>query len=183
MIRVTTGTAKGRRLALPKNHKLTAVKEIVKSAIFSIIGEQITNASCLDLYAGSGNMGIEALSRGAAACDFVDEARAAIETVEKNLQTCRFNEYGTAIQDDSLRFLANTQNLYDLIFADPYYAEPNHKYLMKLGLAKLKPNGVLFLLTSAEQPYPEPPLELADKVELGTRKYGKTLLTMLTSKQ
>lgn len=178
MIRVTSGIAKGRRLQLPKNQKITAVKEVVKLAIFSIIGNKISEATCLDLFAGSGNLGIEALSRGAAFCDFADESKTSVETIEKNLKNARLDNRANIIWDDVLKYLSNTQTMYDIIFADPYYTETNHRHLLKLVAERLSPNGLFFLLSSAGSVSIELPKELIDSVQLETRKYGKTLLTI-----
>jgi len=182
MLRITSGIAKGRKLILPKNQKVTAVKEKVKLAIFSIIGERINGATCLDLYAGSGNLGIEAISRGASFCDFVDDSKTSVETIEDNLKHTDLSNRGNAIRDDGLKYLSNTQNYYDIIFADPYYSETNHRHLIKLGVARLKPNGLFFLLSAADSASAELPNELADSVQTETRKYGKTLLTIISVK-
>jgi len=182
MIRVTSGIAKGKRLQLPNNKKMTAVKEVVKLAIFSIIGDRIENATCLDLFAGSGNLGIEALSRGASFCDLVDESKYSIETTEKNLKNCGFTDCANPIWDDTLKFLANAESMYDIIFADPYYTETNHRHLIKLAMERLNPNGIFFLLSSAGIASIELPKELVDSVHLETRKYGRTMLSILTSR-
>lgn len=181
MIRVTSGIAKGKRLQLPNNKKVTAVKEVVKLAIFSIIGDKIENAACLDLFAGSGNLGIEALSRGASFCDFVDESKYSIETIEKNLKNCGFTDRANHIWDEVLKFLANSESMYSVIFADPYYTETNHKHLIKLTMERLNSNGVFFLLSSTGNASIELPKELVDSVQIKTRKYGRTVLSILTS--
>lgn len=196
MIRVTSGTAKGKKLILPKNQKITAVKEVVKLAIFSILGDKTASATILDLFAGSGNLGIEALSRGASFCDFVDESKSSIETIEKNLKSCGLTDLANPIWDDVLKYLGNTQSMYDIIFADPYYANTNQKYLIKLAVKHLKPQGVFFLLTSSERQNQqednfgrrskttnttiELPKDLPPSVTQETRRYGRTFLTMLT---
>ena len=180
MIRITSGTAKGKRLQLPNNKKITAVKEVVKLAIFSIIGDKITEATCLDLFAGSGNLGIEALSRGATFCDLVDESKASIETIEKNLKNCGFIDRANPIWDEVLKFLANAESRYDIIFADPYYTETNHRHLIKLATERLNPKGLFFLVSSAGTASIELPKELDSRVQLETRKYGKTLLTIIS---
>ncbi len=189
MLRVTSGTAKEKKLLLPKNQKVTAVKEIVKLAIFSILGDKTESATCLDLYAGSGNLGIEALSRGAVFCDFVDESKSSIQTIEKNLNNCQLTEKANPIWDDALKYLANAETLYDIIFADPYYADANQKHLIKLAMERLNPNGVFFLLTSSDRQNQqgdrlasaevELPKDLSIPVTLETRRYGKTLLTII----
>jgi 16S rRNA (guanine(966)-N(2))-methyltransferase RsmD len=183
MIRITSGTAKGKRLELPNGKKVTAVKEVVKLAIFSIIGAKIENSCCLDVYAGSGNLGIEAISRGAAFCDLVDESKYAIETIEKNLAKCGLSDRAGAIWDDGLKFLANSESMYDIIFADPYYTETNHRHLIKLAMERLNPKGVFFLLTSAGNLNIELPKELVDSTQVEARRYGRTMLSILTSRQ
>lgn len=182
MIRVTSGTAKGRRLELPNNKKVTAVKEVVKLAIFSILGDKVDGAVCLDLYAGSGNLGIEALSRGAAFCDFVDESKSSKESLEKNLKNTQLSHRANIIWDDVLKYLGNSESNYDIIFADPYYTEVNQRHLIKLSLEKLNPEGVLLLLSSSNNISVELPKELINTVQLETRKYGKTLLAILTNR-
>lgn len=182
MIRVTSGVAKGKKLLLPNNKKVTAVKEVVKLAIFSIIGDKISESTCLDLFAGSGNLGIEALSRGATFCDLVDESKASIETIEKNLKNCELTDSANPIWDEVLKYLANAESKYDIIFADPYYTETNHRHLIKLAMERLNPHGLFFLLSSADSASIELPKELTDTIHLETRKYGKTLLSMLTNR-
>jgi len=149
-------------------------------AIFSIIGDKMENATCLDLFSGSGNLGIEALSRGASFCDFIDESKYSIETIEKNLKNCGLTDRANPIWDDVLKFLANVESKYDIIFADPYYTETNHRHLIKLAMERLNPNGLFFLLSSAGIASIELPKELIDSVQVETRKYGKTLLTIIT---
>ncbi len=184
MIRVTSGSAKGRKLTLPYNtQKITAVKEVVKLAIFSIIGDQIAGATCLDLYAGSGNLGIEALSRGAKHCDFVDDSREAVNAIEANLRLCDLAGLATANRVNVLKFLDATQISYDIVFADPYYNELHTRHLLKLVVDRLTPNGKLFLLSSSTNTGVELPNEIITKVQLTTRKYGKTLLTIVTHKK
>ncbi|MFH1295154.1 MAG: RsmD family RNA methyltransferase [bacterium] len=180
MLRITSGTAKGKRLALPTGQKITAVKEVVKLAVFAILGDKIIEAICLDLYAGSGNLGIEALSRGAAHCDLVDESKAASQVIQKNLANCQLENRATIIWDEALKFLANTTDQYDIIFADPYYTELNHRHLIKLAVERLKASGTLFLFSAADQPPIVIPKELTIPVDVQSRKYGKTLLSMLT---
>ena len=180
MIRITSGIAKGKKLQLPNNKKVTAVKEVVKLAIFSIIGDKMADVTCLDLFASSGNLGIEALSRGASFCDFIDESKYSIETIEKNLKNCGLTDRANPIWDDVLKFLANAESMYDIIFADPYYTETNHRHLIKLAMERLNPNGLFFLLSSAGIASIELPKELIDSVQVETRKYGKTLLTLIT---
>lgn len=182
MIRVTSGIAKGRQLILPKNQKITSVKEVVKLAIFSILGDKITAATCLDLYSGSGNLGIEAISRGCLICHFVDESKASIAAIEQNLTNLGVRDKAEVFWNDSLRYLDNCQGRYDVIFADPYYLQPNQTHLIKLCLSKLKPHGVFFLLTAADNTGIQIFKEFGGMVDIDTRKYGRTALHVLTSR-
>lgn len=143
MLRVTTGTAKNKKLVAPEIEGFRAVQEIAKLAVFSIIGEQVENAECLDLYAGSGNLGIEALSRGAEWCDFVEMTTEGYEAIEKNLNNCGFLEKAMVSRKDAVKFVSTVEKQYDLIFADPFYNTTNHVFLMKNLDKILKNEGIL----------------------------------------
>lgn len=188
MVRITSGTAKNKPLIVPKTLKQTAVKEIVKLAIFSIMGEKIKEAVCLDLFAGSGNLGIEALSRGALYCDFVDIDKNATETISQNLKKCNLYDKANVIQEDAINFLQKVPSLYGVIFADPYYNFNNYVNLASLGAKKLKENGILFLLAPSKTKLNKnlQQLEtwlLENKIEFSKKRYGNTSLYVLTNKQ
>ena len=95
--------------------------DFVRQALFSILGEMVEEARVLDLFAGSGALGLEALSRGARSCCFVDESRKAVAVIEDNLRRTRLTG-GRACREDVCRFLARDRGPYNLIFADPPYA-------------------------------------------------------------
>ena len=96
--------------------------DFVRQAIFSILGERVTNARVLDLFAGSGALGLEALSRGAAACVFVDEHRQAAQVITENLTKSRLTG-GRVVRADVSAFLRRDAATYELIFADPPYVK------------------------------------------------------------
>jgi 16S rRNA (guanine966-N2)-methyltransferase len=96
--------------------------DFVRQAMFSILGERIIDARIADLFAGSGALGLEALSRGASSCVFVDESHQAIKIIRQNLTTTKL-EGGRVMQSDVLTFLKRDTARYDLIFADPPYAK------------------------------------------------------------
>lgn len=141
-IRVTTGLAKNKKLKAPQIEGFRAVQEIAKSSLFSIIGDKVSEAVCLDLFAGSGNLGIEALSRGAAWCDFVDENRESIETIKVNIINCGFVEKSDISSKKAVKFVANTGKKYDIIFMDPFYKDEAQKHLFKLLPSILNENGL-----------------------------------------
>jgi 16S rRNA (guanine(966)-N(2))-methyltransferase RsmD len=118
-MRIIAGTAKGHTLKTPASITRPTMDR-VRAAIFSILGERVPNASVLDLFAGTGAMGIEALSRGAAAATFVDQDKKSVEVIRQNLMLTKLK--GELKQGDVLSFLKHQQEKFDLIFADPPYA-------------------------------------------------------------
>ena len=121
-MRVIAGSAGGIRLDVPKTD-VRPTMDRVKAAIFSSLGDRVIGAKVLDLFAGTGALGIEALSRGAAMATFVEENRDAVRTIECNL--ARAKATGQVRQSDVLRFLsgAGPKLQFDIIFADPPYDE------------------------------------------------------------
>ena len=117
-MRVITGTARGMTLKAPKGMDTRPTMDQVKDGIFSAIQFEVEGRRALDLFAGSGQLGIEALSRGARSAVFVDESRAAVQLVRANLALCRLQ--GDVVQGESLGYL-RTCGKFDLIFLDPPY--------------------------------------------------------------
>ncbi len=119
-MRVIAGSAGGLRLDVPKN-EIRPTMDRVKAAIFSSLGERIIGARVLDLFAGTGALGIEALSRGAATAMFVESDRQAASAIERNLT--KSNLSGRIRKQDVFDYLthASTAETFDLIFADPPY--------------------------------------------------------------
>ena len=103
-LRVSSGIVKNKKLKIPEIEDFRAVQEIAKSAVFSIIGDKINGAVCLDIFAGSGNMGIEALSRGAEWCDFVDNNGISVEVIKENIINCGFLEKSEVFRRDSVKY-------------------------------------------------------------------------------
>ena len=117
-MRVITGSARGRRLKTPDNYDIRPTTDNVKEAVFNILQFDVEGRKVLDLFAGTGQLGIEALSRGAASAVFIDHDRAAVQIVKDNLKTCGLS--GTVICGDALSFL-KSGGCFDLIFVDPPY--------------------------------------------------------------
>lgn len=155
--------------------------DFVRQAIFSILGETIHGARCLDLFCGSGALGLEALSRGAASCIFVDEHRQAVAVTGENLQKSRL-EGGRCVKAEAFSFLARDTATYDLILADPPYWKGYGDTdlaakLLTLGNlpARLATNGHLVIEISSSQPTPATPLfQLLDR-----REYGSSAILIL----
>ena len=121
-MRVITGTARGRRLeTLPGEHTRPTA-ERVKEALFSIIQFELEGRQVLDLFAGSGQLGIEALSRGAAGCVFVDNSREAAEVVRRNLKTVGLMSQAQVIAQDAFSYLSRPGERFDIALLDPPYS-------------------------------------------------------------
>ena len=117
-MRVITGTARGRKLKTPEDYDIRPTTDNVKESLFNIIQFDIEGRRVLDLFAGTGQLGIECLSRGAREAVFVDKSREALKIVKENLKSCGL--YGTVVQQDALSFLKGCGH-FDLIFIDPPY--------------------------------------------------------------
>ena len=117
-MRVITGTARGRKLKTPETYDIRPTTDTVKEALFNILQFDIEGRRVLDLFAGTGQLGIECLSRGAASATFVDRDREAVRIVRENLKSCGMS--APVFQEDSLRFLESA-GTFDLIFVDPPY--------------------------------------------------------------
>lgn len=133
-MRVITGSAKGRKLKMPGGGKTRPAMDIVKGSTFNMIAEFVPDARFLDLFAGSGNLGIEALSRGGSYAAFVDAARECTVTIKENLTLTKLADRAEVFTMDCLKFLQR-HNLprFDVVFIDPPYLkgllEPILKYI------------------------------------------------------
>ena len=122
-MRVITGSARGMALKAPKGMDTRPTMDQVKEGIFSAIQFEVEGRRVLDLFAGSGQLGIEALSRGAAHCTFVDKGREPAAVVKENLKKTRLEERAAVVQADYSSYLKNCRERFDLILLDPPYAE------------------------------------------------------------
>jgi 16S rRNA (guanine966-N2)-methyltransferase len=120
-MRIIAGVAKSRRLVSP-GAATRPMTDRAREAIFSSLGARVTGARVLDLYAGSGAMGLEALSRGAADCTFVERDRKAVSAIRTNVEAVGLG--GEVVAGDVARFVTTTNGRYDLAFVDPPYAIP-----------------------------------------------------------
>lgn len=127
-MRVITGSAKGRRLKTLPGTDVRPTTDGVKEAIFSIVQFEVEGAVVLDLFAGSGQLGIEALSRGAAKVVFVDNSAESVKVVKENLQHTRLEENAVVINTANNAFLRSTREKFDIAILDPPY---NHNLIQK----------------------------------------------------
>ena len=169
MIRVIAGDFRGRRLKTPAGDKTRPTADRVREAWMSILQRSLRGARVLDLYAGSGALGLEALSRGAASADFVEVRRDALSALKANIATLKVADRVAVHRVDALRYAEQLQpGQYDVVFADPPYATDAAALLV----AQFRVNPFARVL-SIEHPS-EKPMPGDD-----TRRYGDTAITLI----
>ena len=179
-MRVIAGAYGGRRLRAPAGLDTRPTSDRVREALFSVLGGEVEEARVLDLFAGSGAVGIEALSRGAAAATFVDAAEAAVRCVRANLEALSLR--AVVRRSDATAFLKSASargHLYDLVFLDPPYSSAAR---VGAELASRLPDvlapGATVVCESARRQPLELDLPLRDE-----RRYGDTLIRIHDSRQ
>ena len=172
-MRVITGKARGKKLREPDDYSIRPTTDMVKESIFNIIQFDIDGRRVLDLFAGTGQLGIECLSRGAASATFVDSSRKAISIVKQNLKSCGME--ARVVNEDSLAFLGRGGK-YDLIFLDPPYAtDLIDKALKIIKLVDiLSEGGIIICESSRDKAMPE--ME-APYRRIKEYNYGKVKIT------
>jgi 16S rRNA (guanine966-N2)-methyltransferase len=130
-MRIIAGTAKGRRLVAPDSKGTRPVTDRVREAVFSILGTWVEEASVLDLYAGSGSFGLEALSRGAGAATFVENGAKALLALRRNIETVGLG--GKVVSSTVSAFLDRSAGSYHLVFMDPPWEQPTEVMTADLG--------------------------------------------------
>ena len=177
-LRISSGQFKNRKLNVSEN--IRPVRERVKQAIFSILDDKVENAFVLDLFAGSGNLGLEALSKGASKCIFVDDNFDSVKCLIENTSKI-FGETSEVDQDhskfkiikeDSTKFITNSHESFDLIFIDPPYEQQIH-HIIKFLDQVLNDNGIAVYFYSSESENDIEKLNPKLKI-INTREYGAT---------
>ena len=176
-MRVITGKARGVALKTPEGLTTRPTADRVKEALFSIINFDIPDAEVLDLFGGTGQLGIEALSRGAKRAVFVDAGDAACKLIKENLRRTKLEGQGSVVRSDYLQYLSRCREKFSIVFLDPPYAEEflenSLKKLSEIDI--LKSNGIIV----CERPLgKELPWEITGFTRSKDYKYGKTLLTL-----
>jgi 16S rRNA (guanine966-N2)-methyltransferase len=169
-VRIIAGTRRGHRIAAPKGHDTRPTSDRVRENAFNLIGP-VDDADVLDLFAGSGAMGLEALSRGAASATFVESDRDACRTINANLDKLRL--HATVLCQDASRAVAADRGTYDLVLCDPPYAY-DHARLAPHLARLLRDDGLLVYESSSR----EPPPAVAGLEVRTSRTYGSARLTL-----
>lgn len=169
MIRIIAGEFRGRRLKTPSGDTVRPTGDRVREAWFAILQRPVRGARVLDLFAGSGALGFEALSRGAVSVDFVENYRVALSTLKANITTLRVEDRTAVHRVDAVRFVEQLQpGQYDVAFADPPYASGHAARLV--ALFRLNPFArIISIEHPTDQPIPGD----------DTRHYGDTAVTFI----
>jgi 16S rRNA (guanine(966)-N(2))-methyltransferase RsmD len=173
-VRIIAGTHKGQRIVAPRGTRTRPTSDRVRESVFNLVAPWVADAQVLDLYAGSGAMGMEALSRGARRATLVEGDVQACRAINENLDRLRL-EGATVLCQDVIRFLAADTRTYDLVFCDPPYDE-YERIEPELGrdLSRLlAPDGLLVLETSSRGREPDLPL-----TRRTSRRYGAARITL-----
>lgn len=174
-MRIISGSCRGRILDTLAGENTRPTLDRVKESVFNILGNSFYDIKVLDLFAGSGALGLEALSRGASFCDFVDLSKDAINIIKKNIEKCRMEEK-TKIHkcDYELAIKKFSNKNFDLVFLDPPYGK-------KLGIKALeclgnivKDDGIVILETDECEDVPD---IIGDFEKYDVRKYGRVLIS------
>jgi len=187
-MRVTSGKMKGYKIKVPPGDRVRPAQDIVRQAIFNMLGENIIDARALDLFAGSGSLGIEALSRGCDWCDFVDKDKKCVVVIKENLLHTHFEEKSKVYTMSTKRFIDKLVNgeaidktidkidKYDFIFLSPPYAQGIDLELFEKLPQVLKSRGVVIFEHAKETKLPT---NLDNLKLLDQRTYGAATISFL----
>ena len=176
-MRVISGTARGRKLKELQGMETRPTTDKVKESLFNIIQFEIEGRRVLDLFGGTGQLGVEALSRGAERCTFVDQRREAVSLIRENLKLCGLSERSRVVQGEALSFLASCGEKFDVILLDPpYEGELLSRAVEAITRFDiLSEHGIMICESAADRLLPQvaPPYEQGREY-----RYGKIKLTL-----
>ena len=176
-MRIISGSARGRRLKELQGMDTRPTTDKVKEALFNIIQFDIEGRQVLDLFGGTGQLGLEALSRGAERCTFTDQRREAAALIRENIKACGFQDQTHVVQGDAISFLSGCREKFDLIFLDPPYAAD----LLEQALTAIasfdicREHGIIVAESAADKVLPELPAPYRLYREY---RYGKIRLSV-----
>ena len=176
-MRVIAGTARGVTLKTPEGMQTRPTTDRVKEALFSIIHFDLPGARVLDLFGGTGQLGIEALSRGASSATFVDQAEPACRLIRENLRRTKLENAGKVVWGDYMEYLSRCREKYDIILLDPPYAEVFLENALKriAEIDILQSGGIIVTERPAGK---ELPWDFPGFTRSKDYKYGTILLTL-----
>jgi len=171
-LRIIAGDLKGRRLFTPKDSRIRPTTDKVKESIFSMIAAYLEDAVVIDLFSGTGNLGLEAISRGAKRCYFGDKSRESMELTKQNIAYCKQEDHAVTILGDFEYVLRKIPEKADLILLDPPYMHGliNGCFAIISELSLLTEDGIIVAEHGADKPLDD---EIFGFTKIKEKKYGK----------
>ena len=182
MMRIITGKAKGIRLKTLEGDATRPTAERVKEAMFSMIQFDLEGRSVLDLFSGSGQLGLEAVSRGAASAVLVDSSKAAVRIIEENVSKTKLGEWCTVRQSNCMDFIMRNAGVqFDIVFLDPPYASGLYAPVIKAMLdgKMLKSTSMIVCESDHDEIFKEDTVLSQQFTVKKQSKYSKTVITVL----
>ena len=176
-MRVIAGKARRIQLKSMEGMKTRPTTDRIKETLFNMLSQDIYGCHFLDLFSGSGAIAIEALSRGASRCVFVDSSQRSIRAIYENLRTTKLEKYSEVINRDSYDYIKHTARSFDIIILDPPYRHNHIDNILPFAAAKLNDGGFIVCEYEKEADEPAVPEGL---VLRKTYKYGKISVTILS---
>ena len=176
-MRVISGKARGVNLKTPEGLQTRPTADRVKEAVFSILQFDLPGTKVLDLFGGTGQLGIEAISRGASSAVFVDSGEKACALIKENLCRCKMEAQGRVVRCDYMEFLVRNRETFDIILLDPPYAEVflENALIKRSEIDILKSGGIIVAERPVEKPFN---MLLPGFSRSKDYKYGKTIITI-----
>jgi len=172
-VRIISGTFGGRKIETPAGKRTHPMSERIRNALFNSLGDEVKGASVLDAFAGSGAVGIEALSRGAYQATFVEKDRIAQKVIDENITTLKIQDRTKLIRASVSAWVSTYEGeLFDLVFVDPPYHDPQFSTAMELS-GLLKPGALMVLSRPGRSESPTK----TGVVVVDNRSYGDAALT------
>lgn len=178
-MRVITGSSRGRKLVTPPGDEVRPTTDSVKESVFSIIQFSVEGRAFLDAFAGSGQMGIEALSRGASFAVFVDNGKRSLEAVRKNLEVTGLSGKAKVVNSDTPAYLSSCRERFDIAYLDPPYKKGLLQEALSLIPSVMNRSGIII----CEHPVDEQPPEAVGSFIIKKKyKYGKIMISVYSDK-
>lgn len=173
-MRIISGKCKGSLLYSLEGSNTRPTLDRVKESVFNILGNAFYDKEVLDLFAGSGALGLEALSRGAKSCDFVDMSKDAINIIKKNIDKCGMKEFSNVYQMDFRDILKKSNKKYDFVFLDPPYSKDLGVEALKILSDLVSENCIIILESDSVDNIPDN-IGVFNKYD--SRKYGRVIIS------
>ena len=176
-MRIITGIYKGRKLESPVGYEVRPTSDKVKEAVFNLLMNDIWDSVCVDLFAGTGNLGLEALSRGAKRCYFCDNSRQSLELVKKNVKKCGAEDKSVILAGDYSRALGRIREQADIFFLDPPSSSGVYDECLEQidTLDLLSHEGIIVAEHGTRE---EMPQRVGRLIRVKERKYGRVMISI-----